>query len=237
MSNTAGALLSVEKLNVYYDQFRALHDVDLKINEGEIVSVIGANGAGKSSFLKAVVGQAGRVEGRIHGLGRDLTTLSTAQIVAAGIALVPEGRRLFPSLTVLENLRIGWELGRKGAISLERVYQWFPTLAERHNQPARSLSGGQQQMVALGRALLANPRLLLCDEISLGLAPLVVAQLYEILPAIRAEGIGIILVEQDVVRSLAVADRFYCFLEGEVSLAGRPQDTGRDLIMQCYFGG
>ncbi len=237
MGNAAGELLAVEKLNVYYDQFQALRDVDLTIGEGEIVSVIGANGAGKSSFLKAVVGQAGRIEGRIHAFGRDLRTLTTTQIVAAGIALVPEGRRLFPSLTVLENLHIGWKLGRKGAISFDRVYQWFPTLAERRHDLARNLSGGQQQMVALGRALLANPRLLLCDEISLGLAPLIVAQLYEILPAIRAEGISIIVVEQDVIRSLAVADRFYCLLEGAVSLAGRPQDTNRDLIMQHYFGG
>lgn len=236
MSEVAGEILMVDQLSVYYDQFKALHAVDLCVGEGEIVSVIGANGAGKSTLLKAIVGQGGRVEGRISGFRRDLTRLTTAQIVAAGIALVPEGRRLFPSLTVAENLRIGWDLGRKGAISFDRVYRWFPALAERRNDPARNLSGGQQQMVALGRALLANPRLLLCDEISLGLAPLVVGQLYEILPAIRAEGISIIVVEQDVSRSLAVADRFYCFLEGAVSLAGRPSDTSRDLIMQHYFG-
>jgi branched-chain amino acid transport system ATP-binding protein len=237
MGNAAGELLTAEKLSVYYDQFQALHAVDLTVREGEIVSVIGANGAGKSTLLKSIMGQAGRVEGRIRAFGRDLATLTTAQIVAAGIALVPEGRRLFPSLTVAENLRIGWDLGRKGAISFDRVYQWFPALAERRDQLARGLSGGQQQMVALGRALLTNPRLLLCDEISLGLAPLIVAQLYQILPAIRAEGISIIVVEQDVIRSLAVADRFYCFLEGAVSLAGRPADTNRDLIMQHYFGG
>lgn len=236
MSNAAREPLTVDKLSVYYDQFQALHAVDLTVREGEIVSVIGANGAGKSTFLKAVVGQGGRIEGRIHGFGRDLTSLTTAQIVATGIALVPEGRRLFPSLTVAENLQIGWDLGRRGAISFDRVYQWFPALAERRNHPARNLSGGQQQMVALGRALLANPRLLLCDEISLGLAPLVVGQLYEILPAIRAEGISIIVVEQDVTRSLAIADRFYCFLEGAISLAGCPQDTSPNLIMQRYFG-
>jgi branched-chain amino acid transport system ATP-binding protein len=237
MSDAKDEVLRVEGLSVYYDQFQALHEVDLTIGAAEIVSVIGANGAGKSSLLKAIVGQVDRIEGSVRAFGRDLRRLSTPEIVAAGIALVPEGRRLFPSLTVAENLRIGWEVGRRGDITFDRIYDWFPALAERRHQLARHLSGGQQQMVALGRALLANPRLLLCDEISLGLAPLIVAQLYEILPAIRAEGIGIIVVEQDVVRSLAVADRFYCLLEGAVSLAGRPQDTNREAIMQRYFGG
>ena len=237
MIDGGGEILEVAKLSVFYDQFRAVHDVDFTVAPGEIVSVIGANGAGKSSFLKAIVGQVDRIEGSIRGLGQDLTKYTTPQIVAAGIALVPEGRKLFPSLTVAENLRIGWEIGRRGDINFDRVYQWFPVLAERRRQLARSLSGGQQQMVALGRALLANPKLLLCDEISLGLAPVVVAQLYEILPAIRAEGIAIVLVEQDVGRSLSVADRFYCFLEGAVSLTGRPKDASRDVIMQHYFGG
>ncbi|MFZ0572345.1 MAG: ABC transporter ATP-binding protein [Rhodomicrobium sp.] len=229
-------LLTVEKLSVYYDQFCAVHDVEVTVGEGEIVSIIGANGAGKSSFLKALVGQAGRASGTIRYLGQDLLKLTTPQIASAGIGLVPEGRRLFPSLTVTENLRIGWELGRKGEIGFGQVYEWFPVLKERHNALARNLSGGQQQMVALGRALLMNPRLLLCDEISLGLAPVVVNQLYEIIPAIRDLGIGILLVEQDVGRSLQAADRFYCFLEGEVSLEGRPQDVSRDIIMQHYFG-
>lgn len=229
-------LLSTEKLSVYYDQFCAVHEVEVSVGEGEIVSIIGANGAGKSSFLKAIVGQAGRVEGAIRYCGQDLLKLATPQIVAAGIGLVPEGRRLFPSLSVAENLHIGWELGRKGDITLAQVYEWFPVLNERRQALARNLSGGQQQMVALGRALLMNPRLLLCDEISLGLAPVVVNQLYEIIPAIRDHGISIIVVEQDVGQSLQVADRFYCFLEGEVSLAGRPEDVNRDIIMQHYFG-
>ncbi len=237
MSGADDEPLRVEKLNVYYGQFRAVHDIDLTVAAGEIVSVIGANGAGKTSFLKAIMQQADRAEGSIHAFGLNLRTMSTPQIVAAGVALVPEGRRLFPSLTVAENLRIGWEIGRRGSITLDRIYSWFPVLAERRDQPARRLSGGQQQMVALGRALLANPRLLLCDEISLGLAPVVVGQLYDILPKIRAEGISMIVIEQDVVRSLAVADRFYCFLEGAVSLVGRPQDANRDVIMRHYFGG
>jgi branched-chain amino acid transport system ATP-binding protein len=232
----ADALLAVEKLSVFYDAFQAVRDIDLTVGSGEIVSIIGANGAGKSSFLKALVRQAGRVAGAARFDGEDLAVLSTRDIVAKGIALVPEGRKLFPSLSVLENLRIGWELGRRGDIGLDQVYDWFPVLAERRNQRARELSGGQQQMVALGRALLANPRLLLCDEISLGLAPRVVNELYRIVPLVRDRGVAVLVVEQDIIRSLAVADRFYCFLEGEVSMSGRPADADRETIMQHYFG-
>ena len=233
---SAEELLSVEKLDVFYDRFQAVHGVSVNVGAGEVVSIIGANGAGKSSFLKAVMGQAGRASGAVRLGGRDILALSTREIVAAGVALVPEGRRLFPSLTVRENLNIGWELGRKGDIGLSTIYSWFPILEERRNQRARELSGGQQQMVALGRALLANPRLLLCDEISLGLAPRIVNELYAIIPRIRDRGIGIVIVEQDISRSLDVADRFYCFLEGEVSLSGRPADVSREVIIQHYFG-
>jgi len=229
-------LLTVEKLSVFYDAFQAVHDVDLTVGAAEIVSIIGANGAGKSSFLKALVRQAGRVTGTVRFDGEDLAPFTTRGIVAKGIALAPEGRRLFPSLTVMENLRIGWELGRRGEISVDQVFEWFPALAERRDQGARQLSGGQQQMVALGRALLANPRLLLCDEISLGLAPRVVNELYQIIPRVRDLGVAVIVVEQDITRSLAVADRFYCFLEGEVSMSGRPSDADRETIMQHYFG-
>jgi branched-chain amino acid transport system ATP-binding protein len=229
-------LLAVDKLSVFYDAFQAVHDVDLTVGAGEIVSIIGANGAGKSSFLKALVRQAGQVTGAALFDGEDLSALSTRDIVAKGIALVPEGRKLFPSLTVLENLRIGWELGRRRDIDFDQVYDWFPVLAERRDQRARELSGGQQQMVALGRALLANPRLLLCDEISLGLAPRVVNELYQIIPLVRDRGVAVIVVEQDISRSLSVADRFYCFLEGEVSMSGRPDDADREAIMQHYFG-
>lgn len=229
-------LLTTEKLSVYYDQFQAVRDVDLIIETGEIVSLIGANGAGKSSFLKALMGQVDRIAGTIRYCGQNLGRLSTPEIATAGIALVPEGRRLFPSLTVDENLRVGLSIGRRGPITLDQIYRWFPALLARRYHPARSLSGGEQQMVALGRALLTNPRLLLCDEISLGLAPLVVNQLYEFLPSLRSSGMGLLVVEQDVRRSLAIADRFYCFLEGEVCLSGRSQETDREKIMQHYFG-
>ncbi len=235
-ATAASPLLAVKSVSVFYDKFRAVDNVDIAVGSGEIVSIIGANGAGKSTLLKAIIGQADRVEGRISFAGDDIVGRSTESIVASGVMLVPEGRRLFPSLTVEENLRLGWDVGRKGDIGFADVWRVFPVLQERRRQKAGSLSGGQQQMVALGRALLANPRLLLCDEISLGLAPLVINELYALIPGIKQRGIGIVLVEQDIERSLTVADRFYCLLEGKVSLAGRPGEVSRDLVMKHYFG-
>jgi branched-chain amino acid transport system ATP-binding protein len=229
-------LLAIQSVSVFYDKFRAVDNVDIAVGAGEIVSIIGANGAGKSTLLKAIIGQADRVEGTITFAGDNIVGRSTEAIVGSGVMLVPEGRRLFPSLTVEENLRLGWDVGRKGDIGFDDVWRLFPILRERRRQKAGSLSGGQQQMVALGRALLANPRLLLCDEISLGLAPLVINELYALIPGIKERGIGIVLVEQDIERSLTVADRFYCLLEGKVSLAGRPGDVSRDLVMKHYFG-
>ena len=230
------ALLAIDRLSVYHGKFRALADVDLRVGAVEIVSIIGANGAGKSSLLKAIVGQVDRIEGEIRFDGESLAGLSTSQIVARGVAVVPEGRRLFPSLSVEENLDIGWGVGRRGDIGFDDVYELFPILKERRRQMARELSGGQQQMVALGRALLSNPRLLLCDEISLGLSPIVIQQLYEIIPSIKRRGIGILVVEQDITRSLQVADRFYCLLEGRINFSGRPADTRREVVIQHYFG-
>lgn len=232
----SNALLSVENLSVFHGQFQAIHDLSLEVAAGEIVSIIGANGAGKSSLLKAIVGNVDRIEGAIRLDGVDIAGRSTAAIVGGGVALVPEGRRLFPSLTVEENLTIGWEVGRRGDIGFEEVYGYFPMLRERRRQKTRELSGGQQQMVALGRALLASPRVLLCDEISLGLAPTVINSLYEIIPRIRDRGVGVVVVEQDITRSLAVANRFYCLLEGRVNLAGRPRDTTREIVARHYFG-
>lgn len=230
------ALLTADGVSVFYGGFRALADVDIAVGAAEVVAIIGANGAGKSTLLKAIIGQAGRVEGRIRFAGEDILGRSTPAIVAQGVALVPEGRRLFPSLTVEENLRLGAHVGRKGDFGFAELWRLFPQLAERRRQKAASLSGGQQQMVALGRALLANPRLLLCDEVSLGLAPIVVDELYELIPRIKERGVGIVVVEQDISRSLAIADRFYCLLEGRVVLAGRPQEVSRETVMQRYFG-
>ena len=229
-------LLSIENLSVFHGQFQAIRDLSLEVGSGEIVSIIGANGAGKSSLLKAIVGRVDRVEGAIKLDGVDLVGQSTAAIVGSGVSMAPEGRRLFPSLTVEENLNIGWEVGRRGDVGFEEIYGYFPILRERRRQKARELSGGQQQMVALGRALLGNPRLLLCDEISLGLAPTIINSLYEILPKIRDRGVGVVVVEQDIGRSLAVADRFYCLLEGRVNLTGRPRDTTREIVARHYFG-
>ncbi len=229
-------LLSIENLSVFHGQFQAIRDLNLEVDPGEIVSIIGANGAGKSSLLKAIVGRVDRVEGAIKLDGVDIVGRATAAIVGSGVALVPEGRRLFPSLTVEENLNIGWEVGRRGDVGFDEVYGYFPVLRERRRQKARELSGGQQQMVALGRALLGNPRLLLCDEISLGLAPTIINSLYEILPRIRDRGVGVVVVEQDIGRSLAVANRFYCLLEGRINLTGRPQETTREIVARHYFG-
>jgi branched-chain amino acid transport system ATP-binding protein len=237
MAMTASSpLLGVAGVSVFYDKFRAIDCVDITVGAGEIVSIIGANGAGKSTLLKAIIGQVDRVEGTISFDGGNIVGRSTESIVSSGIMLVPEGRRLFPSLTVEENLNLGWAVGRKGEIGFADIWRLFPILQERKRQKAGSLSGGQQQMVALGRALLANPRLLLCDEISLGLAPIVVNELYALIPTIKARGIGILIVEQDIERSLTVADRFYCLLEGRVSLAGRPAEVTRDLVIKHYFG-
>jgi len=232
----AAPLLAIHDLHVFHGKFEALHGLDMTVGEGEIVSIIGANGAGKSSLLKAIIGQVDRITGEILFDGASLHGRSTADIIASGIALIPEGRRLFPTLTVEENLNLGWEVGRKGDIRAEDVFDLFPGLRERRGQKARELSGGQQQMVAVGRALLANPRLLLCDEISLGLAPTIINDIYRVIPAIRDQGVGVVVVEQDIGRSLAVADRFYCMLEGRFSLTGRPRDTDREAVMKHYFG-
>jgi branched-chain amino acid transport system ATP-binding protein len=229
-------LLALHNVSVFYGDFRALDRVDLTVGAGEIVSIIGANGAGKSTLLKAIVGQVDRVAGNIEFAGASTLGRATAAIVAAGIMLVPEGRRLFPSLTVEENLWLGWEVGRKGEFGFAQLWRLFPQLQQRRRQRAASLSGGEQQMVALGRALLANPRLLLCDEISLGLAPIVVDELYAVIPRIKEQGVGIVVVEQDISRSLGIADRFYCLLEGRVVFAGRPGEIGRETIIKHYFG-
>jgi branched-chain amino acid transport system ATP-binding protein len=229
-------LLEVRALDAYYGDFQALFGVSLEIAAGKIVAVIGANGAGKSTLLKSIAGLMRARHDAITFAGEPVGDVPAHAMAARGIALVPEGRRLFPSLTVEENLVIGGQLGRPGPWNLPRVYDLFPVLAERRDAPSTSLSGGQQQMVAIGRALMSNPKLLLCDEISLGLAPIVVREIYARLPSILREGLSLIIVEQDVVQALAAANHVYCLQEGRVVLAGAAGTLTREAISTAYFG-
>ncbi|MGA8654267.1 MAG: ABC transporter ATP-binding protein [Xanthobacteraceae bacterium] len=231
------AMLETHDLTAFYGDFQALFGITFALEEGETVAIIGANGAGKSTFLKAVAGLLPRAAAAVRFDGRDIGALPAYEIVKLGIALVPEGRRLFSSLSVEENLLVG-AYGRRtgGPWDLAAVYRLFPVLRERRHAPSTSLSGGQQQMVAIGRSLMSNPRVLLCDELSLGLAPIVIRDIYAALADIKQRGTAVVLVEQDLVHAMAVADRAYCFQEGRVSLAGRPQDLSRDAIHAAYFG-
>jgi branched-chain amino acid transport system ATP-binding protein len=229
-------LLSTHDLVARYGQFQALFGVDLEVAEGEAIAIIGANGAGKSTFLKAVCGQLAVASDAVRLDGRGIGGIGAADVVRLGVAMVPEGRRLFRSLSVEENLRTGGFARRPGPWNLERVYALFPVLRERRHQPGTSLSGGQQQMVAIGRALMSNPRLLLCDELSLGLAPTVVKDIYAALPSLCAEGMAIVIVEQDIDLAQRTAARLYCFMHGRVTLAGASGALGKHQIAAAYFG-
>jgi branched-chain amino acid transport system ATP-binding protein len=232
----ADVLLDVVDLDACYGDFQALFGIDFRVSAGEVVAVIGANGAGKSTLLKRIAGlMPGRAD-QVRFAGDAIGHLRANSVVARGISLVPEGRRLFASLTVEENLLIGGRLGRPGPWSLARIYDLFPVLGDRRRMSSTALSGGQQQMVALGRALMSNPRLLLCDEISLGLAPIVVREIYQRLPQLTAEGVALVVVEQDIVQALKAADHVYCLQEGRVALAGSPVTLTREAISAAYFG-
>jgi branched-chain amino acid transport system ATP-binding protein len=230
------ALLHTQALTAYYGDAQALFGIDFTLEAGETVAIIGANGAGKSTFLKSLVGLVKTAREAIRFDGQPIGGLAPGEIVRRGIALVPEGRRLFPSLSVEENLLLGANANRAGPWTLERLYALFPILAQKRQQPATSLSGGQQQMVAIGRALMSNPRVLLCDELSLGLAPIVIREIYAALPALTAEGMTAVVVEQDVGTAQQVSQRIYCFQEGRVSLAGASDELTREQISQAYFG-
>lgn len=229
-------LLEVENLTAFYGDFQALFGVDLTVSEGEAVALIGSNGAGKSTFLRALTGLVSSKGQSIRFASCEIGGTPANAIHTLGIALVPEGRRLFPSLSVEENLLIGASGGRSGPWSLDSVYEIFPDLVEKRHNPGTALSGGQQQMVAIGRALMSNPSLLLCDEISLGLSPKVVKDIYAAVPRIRQGGTAILVVEQDVGQAMAVADRVYCFMEGRVTLTGTPAELTRAQIAAAYFG-
>lgn len=232
----ATPLLRTQGLTAFYGDAQALFGVDFVVSEGETVAIIGANGAGKSTFMNCIVGLVKAAPAQIQFKGEDIGTLPPGNIVKRGIALVPEGRRLFPSLSVQENLLMGASARRSGPWNLQRLYRLFPMLEHKRATPATALSGGQQQMVAIGRALMSNPTLLLCDELSLGLAPIVIKEIYDALPAICAEGMSVAIVEQDIAVAMRVSQRVYCFQEGRVSLQGKPDELTRAQISQAYFG-
>jgi branched-chain amino acid transport system ATP-binding protein len=231
------ALLNVTALDAFYGDFQALFGIDLELHPGEAVAVIGANGSGKSTLLKSLAGLVRNRPDAIRLAGQNIGDVAAAKIVRMGLALVPEGRQLFPSLSVEENLLIGAYGGdRTSPWDLGAIYRMFPVLSERRKSSVTVLSGGQQQMIAIGRALMSNPSILLCDEISLGLAPIIVENIYQMIPRIRENGTGVIVVEQDIARALRSADRFYCLQEGHVTLSGRPSDVDQAAIRAAYFG-
>ncbi|MBY3468446.1 ABC transporter ATP-binding protein [Rhizobium laguerreae] len=231
------ALLETRGLTASYGDFQALFGVDIAVGAGETIAIIGANGAGKSTLMRSISGVLTNAAASIFYRDEPIGALPAPDILARGIAMVPEGRKLFPSLSVEENLLIG-NYGRKvdGPWTLESIFSLFPILKERRNSPVTALSGGQQQMVAIGRGLMSNPAVLLCDEISLGLAPVVVRDIYAAFPRIRETGASIVIVEQDIAQALKVADRVYCMMEGRVTLSGRAADLSRDDIHKAYFG-
>jgi branched-chain amino acid transport system ATP-binding protein len=229
-------LLDMKNLEAFYDDFQALFGIDMEVRSGEIVAVIGANGAGKSTLLKSIVGLIASKRGSVRFDGSEIVSSPAHEVVRHGVALVPEGRRLFPSLSVEENLLIGGQHGRPGPWTLARIFELFPALDQRRHMPSTALSGGQQQMVAIGRALMSNPRLLLCDEISLGLAPIVVREIYERLPSIVSDGLSMVIVEQDIAQALKAAQRAYCLQEGRVVLSGPAPELTREAVTAAYFG-
>ena len=233
-------LLKVSTIDVFHGSFQALWDVSLAVKPGEIVALIGANASGKSTLLDTISGLMHPSKGSIEFEGKNITTLDPFQIVALGISQVPEGRRIFPDLTVLDNLIIG-SYNRKARSkreqNLKRVYEHFPILKERKNQLAKTLSGGEQQMLAIGRGLMSDPKLMLLDEMSLGLAPIVLNALYKALREIRERGITILFVEQNVRRSLGEADRAYIMEAGRVVLSGDVADLREEEeVKKAYFG-
>ena len=229
-------LLEVRDLVVHHGQLRALDGISLRVLPGEVYAIIGANGAGKSTLLRTIAGLHHPTAGSVRFDGTDVTGLRPERRAAQGIVMVPEGRRLFGSLSVEENLQVGATYARPGPWTIEQVYEVFGWMRERRKQLTAQLSGGEQQTVAIGRALVANPRVLLLDELSLGLAPVIVQRIYGMLPQILATGVTVLLVEQDVSQALRVASHIQCLLEGRTTLEGRPADVTADQVEAAYFG-
>ena len=233
---TGAPLLEVSNLEVHHGQLRALQGISLSVYPGQVYAIIGANGAGKSTLLRTIAGLHRPTTGTVVLDGTDVTRLRTDRRATRGIVMVPEGRRLFGSLTVEENLQVGATYARSGSWTIERVYELFAWMRERRHQRTAQLSGGEQQSVAIGRALVANPRVLLLDELSLGLAPVVVQRIYAMLPQILETGLTVLLVEQDVSQALRVASRLQCLLEGHTTLEGRPSEVTPEQVEAAYFG-
>ena len=235
------AMLKVENLSVHYGVIQAVKDVSFDVNEGEVVSLIGANGAGKTSILRTISGLVRPSSGEINFLGNDIQKAATRKIVASGLSQVPEGRHVFPGLTVLENLEMGAFLSNnreENLARLKRVFERFPRLEERKNQDAATLSGGEQQMLAMGRALMSQPKLLLLDEPSMGLAPIFIQEIFDIIQDIQKQGTTVLLIEQNANKALAIADRGYVLETGKIVLSG----TGKELleseeVRKAYLGG
>lgn len=236
MTGLVPNILEVSELDAFYGPFQALFGVSVNVAEREIVAVIGANGAGKSTLLRSVAGWLDSPPERIAFVGEPIGGRPPAQIAQRGVSMVPEGRRIFPSLTVEENLMMGAFARRKGPWDLGRVYELFPGLKERRNSFGTLLSGGQQQMLAIGRGLMSNPRLILLDEISLGLAPIAVRELYRVVPTLRDDGMSVLIVEQDIQQATTTADRVYCLLRGRVALEARAGEIDHDSLVSAYFG-
>jgi len=234
-------MLEINQLNVYYHAIHALRGVSLKLEKGEIVAVIGANGAGKTTTLNAISGILAPESGQIVLEGQDITQIPPAEIVQRGIVQVPEGRKIFARMSVRENLEMGaYSLKDKNRIdeNMQRVYAIFPRLKERQRQPGGTLSGGEQQMLAMGRGLMADPQLLLLDEPSMGLAPILVDQIFEVIQDINQRGVTILLVEQNANRALSIADRVYLFETGSVVLSGKASELKENpLVKEAYLGG
>ncbi|MBI4797935.1 MAG: ABC transporter ATP-binding protein [Desulfarculus sp.] len=233
-------MLEVKGMDVYYGDLQALRGVSLTVGEGEVVSVIGSNGMGKSTTLKAISGLLHPRRGSIHYLGRDITRLSPSAIVELGISHVPEGRQVFPSLTVLENLQMGAQFPepiRRGAQTMEQVFDYFPRLKERLEQKAGTLSGGEQQMLAIGRGLMSLPKLMMLDEPSLGLSPLLVETIFEIIHKISQQGTSLQIIEQNVHHALCISHRGYVLEDGAVALLGPSQELLSDPhVCKAYLG-
>lgn len=232
-------VLVIENLQAFYGDFQALWDVSLEVNEGEIVSIIGANGAGKSTLMRAICGIVHIGGGEIRYKGIRLNDLPAEEIVALGLSMVPEGRKLFPRLSVMENLKVGSYLPKVRSKSdqlVKTVFELFPILEERKNQLSSTLSGGEQQMLAIGRSLMSEPQLILLDELSLGLAPIVIKEVYKKIEEINQKGLTILLVEQNVKKSLEISHRTFVLCQGRVNLDGASCDLSETCVKDAYFG-